>query len=56
MTTSTPHTKGRLLEVNPDIAQFLAVVTLCETSMGFVRLYPDFNMATAGQFEYLMRL
>jgi hypothetical protein len=27
------------------MAEFLAVVTLRETSVGFVRLYPDYHMA-----------
>jgi hypothetical protein len=45
VTASTPHTTGRLLAVNSDMAELLAVVTLRETSLGFVRLYPDRNMA-----------
>jgi hypothetical protein len=52
----TPYTTGRLLVVSPDMAELLAVVTLLETSMGFVLLYPDFNMAKARQFDYLMGL
>jgi hypothetical protein len=51
-----PHTTGKLLAVNPDMAELLAVVTLRDTSLGFVRLYPDCNMAKAFQFGYLMRL
>jgi hypothetical protein len=34
----------------------LAVVALRETSLGFIHLYPDCNMAKACQFEYLMGL
>jgi hypothetical protein len=56
MTAPTPHTKESLLEVSPDIAELLAVVTLCETSLDFVRLYTVCNMAKACQFEYLMGL
>jgi hypothetical protein len=56
VTASTPHTTGRLLAVSPDMDELLAVVTLRETSQGFVRLYPDCNMAKARQFEYLIGL
>jgi hypothetical protein len=42
--------------VSPDMAEFLAVVTLRETSLSFVHLYPDFNMAKSCQFEYLLGL
>jgi hypothetical protein len=45
---------GRLLAVSPDVAELLAVVTLRETSLAFVRLYCDCNMAKAHQFEYLV--
>jgi hypothetical protein len=38
------------------MAELLTVVTLRETSLGFVRLYPDRNMAKARQFEYLIEL
>jgi hypothetical protein len=38
------------------MAELLAVVTLRDTSLGFVRLYPDSNMAKAHQFEYLIGL
>jgi hypothetical protein len=38
-TTPTPNIKGKLLAI------LLAVVTLCETSLGFVHLYPDCNVA-----------
>jgi hypothetical protein len=34
VTAPTPHTTGRLLAVSPDMAKFLAVVTLCEASLG----------------------
>jgi hypothetical protein len=43
---------GRLLAVVPDIVELLALVTLLETSMGYVHLYPDPNIAKACQFEY----
>jgi hypothetical protein len=56
MTAPTPHTTEMLLAVVPDTAELLAVVTLHETSLGFVCLYPDRNMAKAHQFEYLMTL
>jgi hypothetical protein len=46
---------GMSLAVSPDMAEFLALLTLRETSLGFVRLYPDCNMAEADQFEYLVR-
>jgi hypothetical protein len=42
---------GRLLAVNPDMAELLAVVTLRETNLGFAHLYPDCNNAKAPQFE-----
>jgi hypothetical protein len=45
VTASTPQATGRLLAVSPDMAEFLAVVTLRETSLGFVRLYLDSNVA-----------
>jgi hypothetical protein len=38
------------------MAELLAVVTLRETILRFVRLYRDCNMAKACQFEYLMGL
>jgi hypothetical protein len=47
----TPHTMWRLLTVSQDMA---AVVTLRETSLGFVRLDPYRNIAKAPQFQYLM--
>jgi hypothetical protein len=47
---------GRLLVVGPDMGEFLAVVTFCETSLSFICLYPDCNMAMAYQFEYLLGL
>jgi hypothetical protein len=55
-TAPTPHTTGKLLAVSPDITELLAVVTLRETSMGFVRLYLECNPAKATHFEYLMGL
>jgi hypothetical protein len=54
VTDPTPHTTRRFLAVSPDMAELLAVVTLRETSLGFVRLYPDYNMAKACQFEYFV--
>jgi hypothetical protein len=38
------------------MAELLAVVTLLEHSLGFVRPYPDRNMAQIRQFEYLVGL
>jgi hypothetical protein len=38
------------------MAELLAVVTLRETTLGFICLYPDGNMTKAHQFEYLMGL
>jgi hypothetical protein len=52
VTAPTPHTKGRLLAVSPDMAELLTVVTLRESSLGFVRICPDRSMAKAHQFEY----
>jgi hypothetical protein len=52
VTAPTPHTKGRLLAVSPDMAELLTVLTLRESSLGFVRLCPDGSMAKAHQFEY----
>jgi hypothetical protein len=52
----TPHKKRWLLVVSPDMAEVLAVVTLRETSLDFVRLYPDCNMAKTPQLQYLMGL
>jgi hypothetical protein len=54
VTTTTPHTTGRLLAVSPYIVTFLTFVTIRETSLGYVRLYLDCNMAKARQFQYLM--
>ncbi|PNF35561.1 hypothetical protein B7P43_G03721 [Cryptotermes secundus] len=56
VTAPTPHTTGRLLAVGPDMAELLAVVTLRETSLGCVRLFPDCSMAKDRQFEHLMGL
>jgi hypothetical protein len=46
----------RLLTVSPGMAELLAVVTLREFSLGFVRLYRDCNVAKAPHFEYFMKL
>jgi hypothetical protein len=43
----TRHTTRRLFAVNPDMAEFLADGTLLETSLSFIRLYLDCNMAIA---------
>jgi hypothetical protein len=52
-----PHTyKRRVLPVSPDVAKFLAVVTLHETSLSFVRLYPDCSIAKTCHSEYLLGL
>jgi hypothetical protein len=36
-----PHITGRLLEVIPDMIKLLAVATLRDTGLEFLRLYPD---------------
>jgi hypothetical protein len=51
VTAHTPYIMGRLLAINQD----MAVVTKHETSLGFVCLYFDCNMAKACKFEYLVR-
>jgi hypothetical protein len=56
VTTPTSHTTGRLPAVSPDMAELLELVTLCETSLGFVCLYSNSNMAKAHRFKYLMGL
>jgi hypothetical protein len=58
MTALASHscTMGRLLGVSPDMAKFLTAVTLHVTSLDFVWLHPDCNMARAYQFEYLLGL
>jgi hypothetical protein len=38
------------------MAEFLAAVSLRETNLGFLRLYPGYRMVTARQFEYLVGL
>jgi hypothetical protein len=54
VTAPTSHAMGRFLAVSPDMTNFLAVVTLCEASLSFVRRYPDCNMVKASQFEYIV--
>jgi hypothetical protein len=59
VTDPTPLLKGRLLAVSPDVTELLAAATAAtmrETSLCFVRLYPDLNMGKARHFEYLMGL
>jgi hypothetical protein len=56
VTAATPHTTRRLLAVRQNMAELLAVLTLHETSLGFVRLYPDLNIAKSRQFEYVIGL
>jgi hypothetical protein len=56
VTVPIPHTRGRLLAVSPDMTELLAVVTLREISLSFIRLCSDCNMAKARQFEYLLEL
>jgi hypothetical protein len=46
----------RLLAVSPDMAESLAVATLRVSSLGFVQLYTDCNMAKVPQFEYFLAL
>jgi hypothetical protein len=52
----TPHTTGRLLAVIPGTAELLTFVTLRDTSLGFVFLHPDCNMAMTREIEYLLGL
>jgi hypothetical protein len=40
MTAPAPHTTGRLLALSPDMAVFLAVVTLCEINLSFYAFTP----------------
>jgi hypothetical protein len=54
VTAHTPHTTSRLLAVSSDMAELLAVVTLRETCLSFVRLCRDCNMTKAHQFQYLV--
>jgi hypothetical protein len=54
VTALTPHTTRRLFAVSPDMAELLTVVTLHETVLSFVYVYPDYNMAKAHQSDYLM--
>jgi hypothetical protein len=53
-----PHTtyNREVASVSPDMAEFLEVATMFESSLGFVHLYPNFNMSKVHQFEYLMEL
>jgi hypothetical protein len=44
------------VKVSPCLAELLALITLRETSLGFVLLYPGCNMSKACHFEYLMGL
>jgi hypothetical protein len=53
VTAPTPHTTGRLLAINPNVADLLAVATLRETSLSFIRHYPVCSMGKARQFEVL---
>jgi hypothetical protein len=56
ITTTSPYTTGGLLTVGPGIAMLLALVTLHETTLSSLRLYPDYNIAKACQPEYLLGL
>jgi hypothetical protein len=47
----TPHAAGRLFAVGPNVAKLLAVKTLGERGLGFIRLYLHGDMAEAGQLE-----
>jgi hypothetical protein len=51
---TTPQTTGGLLAVCPDVGEMLAVVALRKSILGFVRLYPDSNVAEVGQPEKLL--
>jgi hypothetical protein len=56
VTAPAPHKTARLLAVSSDMAEFLAFVTLRETSLSFARLYPDYNIAKACESKYLLGL
>jgi hypothetical protein len=53
VTTPAPHTAGRVLAGSPDMAEFLAVVAMRETSLGFIRPYPDCKMNISWDFDVL---
>jgi hypothetical protein len=48
----TPHAAKRLLAVGPVVAKLLAVKTLGEGGLVFVRLYLDANVAEVGEYKY----
>jgi hypothetical protein len=48
----TPQAARGLPAVRLDMAELLAVVTLCQASLGSVCLHLDNNVAQIGQFEY----
>jgi hypothetical protein len=56
VTAPTPHTTWRLLAVCPDMAEFLAVVTLREASLGSVGLYFDCNITKTSDLKDILGL
>jgi hypothetical protein len=56
MTAPAHQTTGRFLGVSPGTSEILAAVILRETSLGYVRLHTDCNMARLRQFEQLYLL
>jgi hypothetical protein len=51
MAAPASQAAGRLLTVDPDVAKFLTVETLCKDVVGFVSPYLDGNVAEAGKFK-----
>jgi hypothetical protein len=47
--TPTPETTGWLFDVYPDVAELLAVVSLRESALSSICLYPESNVAEAWQ-------
>jgi hypothetical protein len=47
----TPQAAGRLFAISPDVAKLLTVVAPRKGVRGFVRLYPDENVAEPGESE-----
>jgi hypothetical protein len=48
----TPQAARGFLAVRPDMAELLAVVTLCQASLSSVCLQLDNNVAQIGYYEY----
>jgi hypothetical protein len=49
-----PRISGRLFAVGPNVAELLAVVTLCESAVCFISFHLDCNVAEASQLEDLV--